>query len=129
MTEFIPHETQFPARIKDIVQKLKKHENIKVIVLWITGNYQRLFFRKVSHQNVTDRVWILSEIYLSSSLKVMNFPISVLPYIAGSIGFLPHNFLDAGFQEHMKDLLSNEENLLEAEWWNDLEELKKLLIP
>ena len=44
LTEFIPHNSQ-TTNIKDIVKRLTRHENIRVVTLWIYGGTLRKFFR------------------------------------------------------------------------------------
>ena len=124
MTEFIQLETQFPSMM-NIVQKLKKLENIKVVILWIYGSYQNNFFTEVSRQNLTGRIWILSEISVDSNSKVGKFISSGSSTLHGSIAFHPHDFKEAGFKKHMNDLLNNDrerQNL--PEWWNEVRDFK-----
>ncbi|XP_078384113.1 extracellular calcium-sensing receptor-like [Oculina patagonica] len=127
MTEFIRHETQFPSMV-GIVNKLKRQENIKVVVLWIYGSYQSNFFTEVSRQNITGRIWLLTEVDFDSNPTVGKFISPGFSTLHGSLGFHPHNFNDAGFQKYLKDLLihdrskENKQNL--SEWWNEIEKLK-----
>ncbi|KAJ7379454.1 hypothetical protein OS493_016696 [Desmophyllum pertusum] len=117
MTEFIPLENQFPS-IRDIVTSLLRQENIRVIILWTYGSYQMNFFREVNRQNLTGRVWILSEVSLTSKV----FLHTGFSTINESIGFQPHSFYDAGLKEHMIDLLTNRENNphYAPEWWREV---------
>lgn len=62
MTEFIRHEAQLPS-IKYIIEKLKRRENIKVVILWIYGNYLQRFVKEVKRRNLNRRIWIISEVY------------------------------------------------------------------
>ena len=122
MTELI---TQESPRITDVVTKLRWRENIKVIVLWTYGNVQRMFFREVNRQNLSGRVWILSEVTFSSNENY--FPHSGLSPLHGSIAFQPHNFDDGGFKQHLTGLLAsgaNEPNY--PELWNEIKELKRI---
>ncbi|XP_078383019.1 metabotropic glutamate receptor 4-like [Oculina patagonica] len=103
MTEFIPHESQFPS-IRNIVASLRRQGNIRVIFLWIYGSYQRNVFSEVNKQNLTGRIWILSDVSVTSR----TFLHSNFFTINESIGFQPHRFYDAGFKGHMIELLINE---------------------
>ena len=109
MTEFIRHEAQSPS-ITYIVEKLKKHENIKVVILWLPFNYQQKFFAVVNRHNLTRRFWIISEIYLTLTSKENEFLHSSFSVLEGSIGFLPHDFNYYGFKEHMKNIFITEES-------------------
>lgn len=105
MTELITSDF---SRINGVVTKLRWRENIKVVVLWTYGAVQRMFFREVNRQNLSGRVWILSEVTFSSNENY--FPHSGLSPLHGSIAFQPHNFDDGGFLQHLKTLLANEAN-------------------
>lgn len=105
MTELITSDF---SRINGVVTKLRWRENIKVVVLWTYGTVQRMFFREVNRQNLSGRVWILSEVTFSSNENY--FPHSGLSPLHGSIAFQPHNFDDGGFLQHLKTLLANEAN-------------------
>ena len=65
MTEFIPLEAQLTS-IRNIVSSLRRQENIRVIILWTYGSHQRNFFSEVKGQNLTGRVWILSDVSVTS---------------------------------------------------------------
>ena len=121
MTELI---TQESPRIIDVVTKLRWRENIKVIVLWTYGNVQRMFFREVNRQNLSGRVWILSEVTYSSNENY--FPHSGLSPLHGSIAFQPHNFDNGGFLHHLTTLLASdavEPNY--PELWSEIKALKQ----
>ena len=123
LTEFITHNTQ-TANIEDIVKKLRRHENIRVINLWIYGGTLRKFFREVRRQNLSGRVWILSEV--TFTLNANGFLPSDLSPLHGSVAFQPHNFQDAGFKDYMKTLLLNEAKRRDLpEWWRDIRALEK----
>lgn len=113
--EFIPLEAQLPS-IRNIVSRLRRQENIRVIILWAYGSHQRNFFSEVNRQNLTRRVWILSDVSVTSKTFVYSDTFT----INESIGFQPHRFSDAGFTEYTKELLTNEKNRQNvAEWWSE----------
>ncbi|KAJ7370630.1 hypothetical protein OS493_031045, partial [Desmophyllum pertusum] len=119
MTGFIPHENQFPS-IRDIVTSLLRQENIRVVILWTYGSYQMNFFREVNRQNLIGRVWILSEVSLTSKI----FLNTGFFTINESIGFQPRSFYDAGLKEHMIELLTNNtHNHYAPEWWSEVRAL------
>ena len=123
LTEFISLNSQ-STNIKDIVKRLKRHENIKVITLWIYGGTVRKFFREARRQNLSGRVWILSGI--TFTLNTNGFLPSDLSPLRGSVAFQPHNFQDAGFKDYMKKLLLNGANKQDLpEWWGDIRALDK----
>ena len=103
MVGFITDES---SAITDVVTRLRQQENIKTIVMWTYGNVQRTFFEEVSRQNISGRVWILSEVTFSSNDLFL--PTSGFSPLHGSLAFQPHDFDDGGFKEHLKSLLNKE---------------------
>lgn len=121
MTELITSDF---SRINGVVTKLKWRENIKVVVLWTYGAVQRIFFREVNRQNLSGRVWILSEVTFSSNENY--FPHSGLSPLHGSIALQPYNFDDGGFLQYLKTSLANEVNEPNfPELWSQVLALKK----
>ena len=115
MKEFVPLETQLPG-IRNIVSSLRRQENIRVIILWIYGSHQRNFFSEVNRQNLTGRVWILSDVSVTSKTFVYADTFT----INESIGFQPHRFSDAGFTEYIIEFLINETKRQNVpEWWSE----------
>ena len=122
-TEFIPHNTQI-TKIKEIVTKLRRHENIRVIIVWLYGAIQRNFFREVRRQNLSGRVWILSDI--TFNLNANGFLPSDFSPLHGSMAIQPHNFQDLGFKKYMKAMLFYEAQKQDLpEWWSDIWTLNK----
>ena len=128
LTDFIPHNAQI-TKAKEIVTKLKRQENIRVIIVWLYGTIKLNFFKEVTAQNLSERVWILINgpvnLYESGFLSADFSPLH------GSIQIRPHNFQDAGFKEYLKTILlryeANKENI--PEWWNDTATLIKNCSP
>ena len=122
LTEFISLKTQ-KSKILDTVRKLRQHENIRVIILWIYGTILRDFLKEVKKQNLSGRVWVLSDVAFTSTVN--GFLPSDLSPLHGSIAIHPHNFQDAGFKEHMMALLSNKKNNQDLpEWWSGIKALR-----
>ena len=125
VAEFIPHNTQ-NSNIWDTVRKLRRHENIRVIILWIYGAILRTFLKEVKRQNLSGRVWVLGEIAFTSTVN--GFLPSDFSPLDGSIAIHPHNFKDAGFKEYMKAFLSNEiQKQHLPEWWSEIRALRNCL--
>ena len=120
LTEFIRLES-LNLSIRNIVKKLKQMENVKVVILWLYENYQTKFFAEVQRQNLTGRVWILSEAHLTSTLPLKDI-------LESSLGFQLHEFSDSGFKEYLKDILVRErDNRSFLEWNDSTSEIWKLL--
>ena len=109
LTEFIRLES-LTLSISNIVRKLKQMGNIRVVILWLYKNYQRKFLAEVQRQNLTGRVWILSQAHLISTLPVKDT-------LESSLGFVHHELNDSGFKEYLKDILVRErDNSSFHEW-------------
>ena len=120
LTEFVRHES-LNLSIGNIVRKLKQMDNIRVVILWLYKNYQRKFLAEVQRQNLTGRVWILSDALLTSTLPIEGI-------LESSLGFQLHEFSDFGFKEYLKDRLVKEKDNRSFPEWNDsTSEIWKLL--
>ena len=120
LTRFVRHES-LSRSISNIVRQLKQMDNVKVVILWLYGNYQSKFLAEVKRQNLTGRVWIFSEAPLASTLTVEGI-------LESSLGFALHEFSDSGFKEYLKDRLVKEKDNRSFPEWNDsTSEIWKLL--
>ena len=120
LTEFVRHES-LNLSIGNIVRKLKQMDNIRVVILWLYKNYQTKFLAEVQRQNLTGRVWILSDALLTSTLPIEGI-------LESSLGFQLHEFSDFGFKEYLKDILvRGRDNRSFSEWNYSTSEIWKLL--
>ena len=110
LTEFVRHES-LNLSISNTVRKLKQMDNIKVVILWLYENYQSKFLAEVKRQNLTGRVWILSDVYLTSTLPIEDI-------LESSLGFALHAFSDSGFKEYLNDILVKERDSRSYPKWN-----------
>ena len=117
MTTFIPQEGRILS-IRNIVTTLSRRENIRVVILWLYGSFAKQFFDEVYQQNLTGRVWILSDVLVSDSISDFS---SILD---GSIVVKPHSFsADTEFEKHKKALSTTTINQTFPEWWSEIETL------
>ena len=120
LTEFVRHES-LNLSISNIVRKLKQMDNVKVVILWLYKNYQTKFFAEVQRQNLTGRVWILSEADLISTLPVKGI-------LESTLRFQLYEFSDSDFKEYLKDISVRERNNDTFPEWNySASEIWKLL--
>ncbi|KAJ7328125.1 hypothetical protein OS493_025527 [Desmophyllum pertusum] len=110
--QFIPHEDRFLS-IRNIVTTLRRQENIRVVILWLYGSYERHFFVEVNRQNLTGRVWLLSDKFTSHSYPDFSS-------LDGTIIVQPHSFPDVVFQEHKKALTIKAAQEYFPEWWSEI---------
>ena len=113
MTTFISQKGRI-LNIANTVKTLHRHENIRVVILWLHGTYASHFFTEVYKQNLTGRVWILSDVFISDSIP--GFP-SIL---YGSIVVEPRFSADTEFEERKKDLSFAIINQTFPEWWSEI---------
>ena len=66
---------------------------------------------EVKRQNLTGRVWILSDVYLTSTLPIEGI-------LESSLGFALHAFSDSGFKEYLNDILVKERDSRSYPEWN-----------
>lgn len=111
-TEFIPGESQFSS-IRNIVSRLRRHENIRVVILWLYGSYEKYFLNEVIRQNLTGRVWILSDAFTSLAQPGAST-------LVGSIGIQPHNFYNTLFERHRMGLTMTAIQQYFPEWWREI---------
>ena len=117
MATFISRESPILS-IRNIVTTLQRQENIRVVILWIHGSYAAQFFTEVYRQNVTGRVWILSDVFISDSIPGFS---SILD---GSIVVKPHRFsADTEFEERKEALTNEKLNETFPEWWSEINTL------
>ena len=119
MAKFISRESSILA-IRNIVTTLNRHENIRVAILWIHGSYATHFFTEVHRQNLTGRVWILSDVFISDSIPGFS------SIFDGSIVVKPHRFsAETGFEELKNTLTIKTLNQIFPEWWSEIDTLIK----
>ena len=117
MTTFISYEGGILS-IRNTVTTLRRHENIRVVIMWLHGSYATHFFSEVYRQNLTARVWILSDVFISDSIPGFS---SIL---YGSIVVKPHSFsTDTEFEEHKKALSITTLNQIFPEWSSEINTL------
>ena len=117
MARFISHESPILS-IRNIVTTLHRQENVRVVILWMHGNYAAQFFTEVYRQNLTGRVWILSDVFISASIPGFS---SILD---GSIVVKPRRFkADTEFKESKEALTIAKINETFPEWFSEIETL------
>ena len=117
MARFISDESPILS-IRNIVTTLRQQGNIRVVILWIHGSHATHFFAEVSRQNLTARVWILSDVFISDSIPGFS---SIL---YGSIVVKPRSFsTDTEFEEHKKALTITTMNQIFPEWSSEIKTL------
>ena len=100
LVEYIT-DTRYQNQLKPIVEKVKRAENIKVIVLWIGDVIARDLAREAHKQNLRDRVWIMSD---SLATKTPEFLGSELTSLGVYLGVQPRQFRYWNYENYIKNL-------------------------
>ncbi|KAL9964485.1 hypothetical protein ACROYT_G028132 [Oculina patagonica] len=117
MTEFISNEGYYLS-IRNIVTILRRQQNIRVIILWLYGSYLSDFVSEVNRQNLTGRVWVLSDDFqLATGLTTYDE--------STVVSVQPHNFSDHGFEKHKNKLRLKTIHQYFPEWWSEIRTLIK----
>ena len=93
--------TQYESQLNPIVGKLKRADNIKVIILWIGATITRDLAREAHRQNLNERVWIMSD---SLATKTPEYLGNDLMSLGIYLGIQPKQFHDGNYKEHLKSL-------------------------
>lgn len=96
--------TEYESLLKPIVEKLKRAENIKVIILWIGSTIATDLAREAHRQNLKERIWIMSD---SLATKTPEYLGSDLLSIGVYLGIQPKQFYDRDYENYLKNLTPN----------------------
>ena len=93
--------TRYENRLKPIVEKLKRAENIKVIVLWIGDTIASDLTREAHRQNLRERIWIMSD---SLATKTPEFLGRDLMSLGVYLGVQPKQFHYWEYEDYLRTL-------------------------
>ena len=116
LSEYIPR-LNYMSKVEIIVSKLKRHTNVKVVVLWLFGGYGRLFLKEAEKQNLLDRIWILSDA-LASEQPATHIQ-SVFSVLDGALGIQPLYHRSEEFETYLTTFVpqSMKRNRI-SHWWD-----------
>lgn len=118
LSEYIPR-LNYMSKIEIVVSKLKRHTNVKVIVLWLFGGYGRGFLKEAEKQNLLDRTWILSDA-LAAEQPETHIQ-SLFNVLDGALGIQPLYHHSKEFETYLTELTP--ETIMEKRityWWDKL---------
>jgi len=104
----------YKGQLKTIVDKLKRQNKTKVIILWANVEPAERFLKEAFKQRLLDRTFIISEALTSVEKAVSEKHSSVL---AGSFGIIPHHFPAESFVRHLKSLTPADNP--NSPWWRE----------
>ena len=93
--------TQYDSQLKPVIAKLKRAENIKVIILWIGATHAKDLAKEALSQNLIGKVWIMSD---SLATKTPEYLGNDLMSLGIYLGIQPKQFQDRNFEEYLKYL-------------------------
>ncbi|PFX34845.1 Extracellular calcium-sensing receptor [Stylophora pistillata] len=93
--------TQYDSQLKPTVAKLKRAENIKVIILWIGATLAKELAKEAHSQNLIGKVWVMSD---SLATKTPEYLGNDLISLGIYLGIQPKQFQDRNFEEYLKHL-------------------------
>ena len=96
--------TGYEDRLRPIVEKLKRAENIKVIILWIGSTIATDLAKEAHRQNLKERIWIMSD---SLATKTPEYLGSDLMSLGIYLGIQPKQFQDRNYEDYLKSLTPN----------------------
>lgn len=109
--------TRYENRLKPIVEKLKRAENIRVIVLWIGSTIATDLAREAHRQNLKEKIWIMSD---SLATKTPEYLGSDLMSLGIYLGIQPKQFRDRNYEDYLKNLTPKiTNNRLNSNDWFD----------
>lgn len=118
LSEYIPR-LNYMNKIEIIVSKLKRHTNVKVVVLWLFGGYGRRFLKEAEKQNLLDRTWILSDA-LASEQPETHIK-SVFSVLDGALGIQPLYYSSKEIETYLTTFSPHTMNGNSiSHWWDKL---------
>lgn len=93
--------TRYEHRLRPIVEKIKRAENIKVVVLWIGDTIASDLTKEAHAQNLKERVWIMSD---SLATKTPEFLGSDLMSLGTYLGVQPRQFHYLEYENYVKNV-------------------------
>lgn len=113
-TEYIT-PTGYQNRIRDIVTRLKKEENIKVIILWGTEEPSKRFLDEAVKQKLTGKTFLLSDSLATNERLFFEKYASVLD---GCLGAVPYYDAYVDYSNFMRQ--ATPRNTRGSKLWNEL---------
>lgn len=116
LSEYIPR-LNYMSKIEIVVSKLKRHKNVKVIVLWLFGGYGRGFLKEAEKQNLLDRTWILSDA-LAAEQPATHIQ-SLFNVLDGALGIQPFYYHSKEFETYLTKLSPEDVKKKRISYWWD----------
>lgn len=122
LTRFVPRVDHFQM-VQKIVLELKSNEKVKVVFVWLYGQYARVFMEEAVKQDVKGRTWIFTD----GSTPAAPFfrDARFADILNGSFGILPKAQCSEPFKKYLANLakrnFTGSTNPWWTEYWNHLD--------
>ncbi|XP_022790358.1 metabotropic glutamate receptor 3-like [Stylophora pistillata] len=118
--DYIPRE-KYIAKLARAVDKLRRHPNVRVVVLWLLRGYGRRFLEEAAKQKMFDRTWIFSDSLTAGREEFMKMEDDHRGVVHGSLGIELQHFDVRHFQDFLIDesIVSLKEESTSAPWWKE----------
>lgn len=116
LTRFVPRVDHF-KQVKRIVSDLKSNEKVKVIFIWLYGEYAQDFLDEAVKQNVKDRTWIFADGATPSDPYFQKLHFAEI--LNGSFGILPKAQSSQTFKIYLTNLEKRNFSGSSNPWWDE----------
>ena len=116
LTRFVPRVDHF-KQVQRTVLELKSNEKVKVIFIWLYGEYVQVFMEEAVKQNLKGKTWIFAD------GTVPHDPFFQEPRFAnilnGSFGILPKARSSESFKNYLTNLAKSNFSGSTSPWWKE----------
>lgn len=112
--EYLP-PSRYSNQLGPVIAKLKRNQNIKVVLLWIGDTIATDLIQEARSQNVRGRVWLMSD---SLATKTPEFLGTDAEFFGVYIGIEPRRYHDYGFERHLQTLTPRKSLEIGNDWWD-----------
>lgn len=116
MTRFIPRVDPFD-QVRIIVRDLKNMEMVKVVFIWLYGQYARSFMEEVVKQDVKGKTWVFAD--GTSPADPYFGDDRFAGILNGSFGMSPKARPSEQFQKYLVDLAKRNFSGITRLWWQE----------
>ena len=121
LTRFVPRVDHF-NQVQRIVLDLKRYEKVKVVFIWLYGEYAQVFIEEAVKQDLKGKTWIFTDGTTPSDPFFRNPRFADI--LNGSFGILPKAQSSKAFKDYLINLAKRNFSGSTYPWW---EEYRKYL--
>ena len=114
--EFVK-EFDYHNQTESIIKKIEAKRTIKVIILWNEISVLETLLREAQKQNLTDRIWIFSDVVGSNIVKMFE---SYRHTVVGSLGVTPKFYRDPYYLSYLRHVTPLTTRDSPNPWWDEV---------